>query len=80
LTVQKNGNGVVNEVPAHKASYACNESVTLTAIADEDNVFLRWEGNASGSTNPLEVFMTRSKTITAIFAEGGFIYLPLVRK
>src|SRR5207248_2314252 len=44
-----------------------NQSVTLTALADADQDFLGWTGDASGtSTNP-GVVLAQSKIITASF-------------
>jgi hypothetical protein len=50
-----------------RSCYPANESVTLTATATSGNRFMRWLGDASGSTNPLTFVMDGHKTITAQF-------------
>ena len=68
LTVSVNpaGSGSVTVDP-QKPLYAQDEQVTLTAIPASGNTFLNWIGDAGGSTNPLRVFMTGNKSITANF-------------
>ncbi len=48
--------------------YKEGTSVTLTAEADEDSVFLGWEGACSGQ-NPCIVEMTKDKSVKAVFEE-----------
>jgi uncharacterized repeat protein (TIGR02543 family) len=48
-------------------------SVVLTATPFTGWKFTSWAGDASGSTNPLNVIMDRDKNITAIFTYTGII-------
>jgi hypothetical protein len=48
--------------------YAGNSFVTLTAIPAAGYGFIRWSGDATGSTNPLIVTLDTNKSITAVFA------------
>jgi hypothetical protein len=49
-------------------SYTAGQSVTLTAVPDEGNVFAGWSGDTTDLTsNPLTITMNSNKTITAIF-------------
>jgi uncharacterized repeat protein (TIGR02543 family) len=47
----------------------CREHVTLTATPASGWSFSGWSGDASGSTNPLQVTMDGNKTITANFTQ-----------
>lgn len=49
------------------------QSVTLTALANENWVFLRWAGAASGTANPLVITMDSDKTIEAVFVKKDFL-------
>ena len=68
LTVQKEGNGLVDVDPV-KPEYNLDELVELTATADPGWTFTGWSGGASGSDNPLTVTMDENKTITATFTK-----------
>ena len=69
LTLLVDGFGTVSLSPAMNV-FTNDQSVTLTALPDIDQVFLGWTGDASDSTNPLRVMMDASKTLTARFAPG----------
>ncbi|MCF1750881.1 BspA family leucine-rich repeat surface protein [Mariniradius sediminis] len=49
------------------------QSVTLTAVAYENWVFLRWAGAASGTANPLMITMDSDKSIEAVFVKKDFL-------
>lgn len=66
LTVQVEGEGSVETSPV-QSDYPPLSVVTLTAVGTADFAFSNWSGDASGNTNPLEVTMDESKTITANF-------------
>lgn len=59
--------GSVTKSP-DQAGYLHGESVELTATGNSFYHFVSWSGDASGSTNPLTVFMDGNKSITAHFA------------
>ena len=48
-------------------TYNADATATLTATANPGYLFSGWSGDASGSTNPLQVLMNANKTISAIF-------------
>jgi membrane carboxypeptidase/penicillin-binding protein PbpC len=59
-------NGQITSAPA-KSSYACDQKVTLTAKPDTGYIFVRWEGDITGSTNTVRVKMDSNKEVKAIF-------------
>jgi alpha-tubulin suppressor-like RCC1 family protein len=67
LTVATQGAGTVVKVP-DQAGYAPGSLVTLTAIPALGYGFIRWTGDATGSTNPLIVNLDTNKNVTAVFA------------
>jgi hypothetical protein len=66
LTVIPNGFGHVTVSPRANV-YSTGVGVTLTAVPDAGQSFIGWSGDATGSSNPLNVTMTTSKVITASF-------------
>jgi hypothetical protein len=75
LTTSVIGNGHVVVEP-NLTSYTAGQSVTLTAVADEGNVFAGWSGDATNATsNPLPITMNSNKTIVATFSGAA---TPLV--
>ncbi len=67
LTVNVTGSGTVGKSP-DQGAYDDGTVVTLTATPATGWHFVGWSGDASGSTNPLDVTMNSDKTITATFA------------
>jgi hypothetical protein len=65
LTADTVGPGQVS--PA-QGTYDENTEVVVTATPDAESEFVRWEGDANGSTNPLTVVMDEDKNITAVFS------------
>ncbi|KMQ52097.1 M6 family metalloprotease domain-containing protein [Chitinispirillum alkaliphilum] len=64
-------NGSVTRSP-NRINYSHNETVTLTASADDGYRFLSWSGDASGVSESIEVTMDRNRTITANFEQDVF--------
>jgi hypothetical protein len=60
-------NGSVQVIPS-KGCYTPGESVTLVASPSNGDMFDHWLGDASGSSNPLEVTMDGTRTIYAQMA------------
>ncbi|MDA0349295.1 MAG: hypothetical protein O3C20_18025, partial [Verrucomicrobia bacterium] len=58
-TVTDSGNG----------GYEENETAILLAVPSEGFVFDHWEGDASGSDNPVELLIDSNKDVTAVFLE-----------
>jgi uncharacterized repeat protein (TIGR02543 family) len=48
-------------------NYPNNATATLTATANSGYIFTGWTGDASGTTNPLDILMDTDKTIGANF-------------
>jgi len=66
LQVSPSGSGNVQTNPSGKC-FTPGTMVTLTAFAGLGYAFSNWSGDATGSTNPLTVTMSSSKSITANF-------------
>jgi uncharacterized repeat protein (TIGR02543 family) len=60
------GNGTVTKDP-DQTGYAPGAGVGLTATPSPGHAFVDWTGDASGSTNPLDVTVDGDETITARF-------------
>jgi hypothetical protein len=67
LNVSASTGGTVTRNPDLPA-YAAPSPVALTATPAPGYGFIRWTGDATGSTNPLTVVMDTNKSITAFFA------------
>jgi uncharacterized repeat protein (TIGR02543 family) len=65
-------NGTVTKNPSQSA-YDSNTTVQLTATPATGYRFVNWSGDASGSSNPVSVFMNANKNVTANFAATGCI-------
>lgn len=48
-------------------AYPGGQVVTLTATADADSTFLRWEGDAIGTTNSINLTMDSARSVRAVF-------------
>jgi len=66
LNVTQVGQGTVTRDP-DKASYACDETVTLTATPAPDWAFQGWGGALSGNDLVKTIVMTKSESVTATF-------------
>src|SRR5579859_5971366 len=78
LTINVIGAGTVARNPTNSI-YPAGANVTLTAISNNTSwYFANWSGDASGSTNPLNVTMDTNKVITATFQQFGAFTLTLV--
>ncbi|HET6528694.1 MAG TPA: hypothetical protein VFG39_08065 [Balneolaceae bacterium] len=71
LTVDTEGQGSVEKDP-DRETYEPGAEVELTATPDEGWEFAGWTGDVSSTTNPLEVTMDESKSITAVFTQQSF--------
>ncbi|MEO8961799.1 MAG: hypothetical protein ABI325_07955, partial [Ginsengibacter sp.] len=66
------GSGTVSSPTGINCGGDCDEtftgtSVTLTATADPSSVFVRWEGDATGSTNPITIPLSSDASVRAVF-------------
>lgn len=65
LTLRASGGTVTSNPNLSKYNY--QQAVILTATPSPGQFFLGWSGDASGTTNPLTIFMNRSKSVSAVF-------------
>lgn len=64
------GTGMVNKSP-DQALYDHGDNITLTAVPTAAGYnFVEWQGDISGSTNPITVPVTKNMVVTAIFAQS----------
>jgi uncharacterized protein YfaP (DUF2135 family) len=68
LSTAVSGEGSITR-SAQAENYPYGSSVTLTAVPKEGWKFSHWEGDASGSTNPLTYTVNSNKTINAVFVQ-----------
>ena len=61
------GNVTVNPSPDGDGKYACGTAVTLAANPSSDFFFNAWTGDATGSTNPLQLSLNGDRNVTANF-------------
>ncbi len=69
LVAQPVGGGSVAVSPA-KNVYTNGEPVMIAAIGTSNRIFAAWSGDATGSTNPLQIILDGSKLIYANFVPG----------
>lgn len=89
LTIILSGEGQVYVDPS-PSFYRKGEAVRLTAQGGEGYLFSHWEGDLTGTENPVTLIMESSKTITAVFQRlrypllvetvgGGVVHQGLVQ-
>ena len=76
LTININGNGAVSKNPDENP-YEENTQVTLTPNPANGWRFDHWEGDLTGSTNPVQITMDSDKNITAVFVEIQYYTLTV---
>jgi len=67
LSLNSVGDGAATRSP-NQPTYTHGSVVQLTATPGSGNVFLGWTGNATGTTNPLNLSMDSNKSVTATFS------------
>ncbi len=78
------GNGTIpgptpaSGVESESSQFGHGSLLTLTATAMEGWLFAGWEGDASGSANPLQVVMDQPRNISAKFVRGAQNAGPVV--
>jgi uncharacterized repeat protein (TIGR02543 family) len=65
VTVNPENSGAVEE--SGDGNYTSGSSATVEAIPAAGYVFHEWTGDLSGTTNPTNVLMDNSKSVTAVF-------------
>ena len=76
LNTSIEGQGSVSRSP-NASSYENGTSVTLTAIPASGWKFIRWEGDASGTSSTITVNMNSTKNIKAIFSQIKYYTLKI---
>ncbi|MEZ4859926.1 MAG: hypothetical protein R3C14_01395 [Caldilineaceae bacterium] len=73
------GGGAVSTTP-EQMTYAYGDRITIYGRPQVGWRFVRWEGDYTGSANPVTITVNNDKTITAVFVKQPVppIYLPLV--
>jgi uncharacterized repeat protein (TIGR02543 family) len=64
--------GEAGSVTPASDEYEEGESVELTATANDDWVFTEWEGDQTGTDNPVSVTMNSDKEVTALFVKREY--------
>ncbi|MBD8489208.1 hypothetical protein IFO69_10670 [Echinicola sp. CAU 1574] len=63
--------GEVNVSP-DRLSYVEGQSVSLSAVPNENWIFEKWEGDVDDSSSPLSIIMNSDKNITAVFIKKDY--------
>jgi Divergent InlB B-repeat domain/Immunoglobulin domain/Chitobiase/beta-hexosaminidase C-terminal domain len=74
LTIIINGEGRLSVNPRANV-FNLGQSITITASPDLGQRFLGWNGDASGTQNPLTISMDQAKVITANFTSQATVHL-----
>ena len=76
LTIEVIGEGTVNqEIVLAKSSskdYESGTTVQLTAVPDDEWVFVEWSGDHTGTENPIQLTMDQAMSITAKFEKVSY--------
>ena len=77
LEVTVVGNGSVTETKksSKSATYDSGDVITLEAVADAQNDFLSWSGDANGTSTIFDITIDGNKSVTATFAAQEPVYL-----
>jgi len=59
-------------VSPQESNYIEGSQITLTPEPNENWIFKQWEGDATGSTTPLQITMTSNKSITGVFVKRDY--------
>lgn len=81
VTIEVQGEGTVKEeiVPGKTTTdYPSGTTVALTAIPEDEWVFVKWSGDYEGGENPLELLIDKPMSLTAIFEPANIekIFVP----
>jgi len=66
ITIRTTLGGTTDPSPGNY-TYNSGEEVSITAIPDNNAQFMGWNGDASGTSNPMKINLDSDKSITAIF-------------
>ena len=71
ISVLPSNAGKVNASPGG-TSFATDQVVTLIPEPSQHWVFKNWEGDATGTANPLSVVMNKNKSVVAVFIRRNY--------
>lgn len=75
LTIAVEGEGAVQEkVVETKGSYQEGTTVELTATPATGWSFDHWEGDLSGTENPVQITVSAAKSVKAVFSKNKYAY------
>ncbi len=71
LIISTTGGGNVTKTPDQE-SYAHNSTVELKANPTDGSTFVKWQGDVTGTENPIEITMDGDKNVTAVIEKKGY--------
>ena len=75
LTLSVEGEGSIDEIViSTKTDYSSGTVVELTAVPAAGWSFDHWEGDSSGSENPVQITVSSVKSIKAVFTKNHYTY------
>jgi hypothetical protein len=74
LTIVYDGHGDVSS--SNDLIVTTGDTISLRAMQTTYAPFLGWDGDATGTSNPITITMDRSKTVIARFARNSVLELP----
>jgi len=77
VTVDPENSGTVSLDP-QQATYHYGDVVTLTATPAPGWSFSNWTGDATGTTNPVEVTITKNTSVTAHFTQDEYTLTVII--
>ena len=75
LTLSVEGEGSIEErVISTKTEYSSGTMVELTAVPATGWSFDHWEGDLSGTENPIQITISGAKSVKAAFSKNKYVY------
>jgi hypothetical protein len=70
--------GGIIKISPQSTSYSEGDVVTLTPEPNENWVFQKWQGDATGNTTPLQITMNSNKSVTGVFVKKEVLDFELI--